>query len=225
MFHSLTALQRHLTPFAFPRAADQEAVQMLQRFSQVGEFYVLSKPGVPPKVDQMGFMDVLIFDEESDRHVKITYRQALLATGAVTVSTDGDVAAKGAPFAGTTVMSGGTTLADWADAATILLKANETPLANPNAVKDVVDAVDAPVVIARPFIEHAMLSAVLAVSGTDTGATIFGPSDMQISVRLRPLTHRIPAPHTIWNTIRWWNDMDFSPSIVLCLLFCRPTPL
>ena len=37
------------------------------------------------------------------------------------------------------------------------------------------------IVVARPFIEHAMLSAVLAVSGSDTGATCFGPSDMQLS--------------------------------------------
>jgi len=170
-----------VTSDPFEVADDQEAVQMLQRFSQVGEFYVLSKPGIPPKVEQMGFMDVLIFDEESDRHVKITYRQALLATGAVTVNAAGDVAAKGGPFVDAKAMSGGTTLGDWAAAATILLKANEKPLADANAVKAVVDAVDAPVVIARPFLEHAMLSAVLAVSGADTGATIFGPSDMQIS--------------------------------------------
>ena len=38
-----------------------------------------------------------------------------------------------------------------------------------------------------------MLSAVVAVSGGDTGATIFGPSDMQISVRTRPLRH----PHCV----------------------------
>ena len=31
-------------------------------------------------------------------------------------------------------------------------------------------------VIARPFIEHRMMSAVLAVAGTDTGATLFGPA-------------------------------------------------
>ena len=36
-------------------------------------------------------------------------------------------------------------------------------------------------VIARPFIEHRMMSAVLAVAGRDTGATLFGPADMQIS--------------------------------------------
>ena len=31
-------------------------------------------------------------------------------------------------------------------------------------------------VIARPFIEHRMMSAVLAVAGRDTGATLFGPA-------------------------------------------------
>ena len=37
------------------------------------------------------------------------------------------------------------------------------------------------IVIARPFIEHLMMSAVATVSGRDTGATLFGPADMQIS--------------------------------------------
>ena len=34
------------------------------------------------------------------------------------------------------------------------------------------------IVIARPFIEHLMMSAILTVSGRDTGAMLFGPSDM-----------------------------------------------
>ena len=37
------------------------------------------------------------------------------------------------------------------------------------------------VVVARPFIEHRMMSCVATVSGRDTGATLFGPADMQIS--------------------------------------------
>ena len=37
------------------------------------------------------------------------------------------------------------------------------------------------VVIARPFIEHLMMSCVACLSGRDTGATLFGPADMQIS--------------------------------------------
>jgi len=37
------------------------------------------------------------------------------------------------------------------------------------------------IVLARPFIEHLMLSAVATVSGRDTGSTLFGPADMQLS--------------------------------------------
>lgn len=37
------------------------------------------------------------------------------------------------------------------------------------------------ITIARPFMEHLMLSAVVTVSGRDTGATLFGPADMQVS--------------------------------------------
>jgi hypothetical protein len=37
------------------------------------------------------------------------------------------------------------------------------------------------ITIARPFIEHLAMSAVVVVSGRDTGATLFGPADMQIS--------------------------------------------
>ena len=36
------------------------------------------------------------------------------------------------------------------------------------------------IVIARPFIEHLMLSAIVTVAGRDTGATLFGPADMLV---------------------------------------------
>ena len=36
-------------------------------------------------------------------------------------------------------------------------------------------------VVMRPFIEHTTLSSVVTVSGRDTGATLFGPADMQLS--------------------------------------------
>ena len=198
---------------------------MLQRFSQIGEFYVLSKPSITPKEKQSGFMDVLIYDEEADRHVKITYRQALEATGAVifkatqtqvdeyNAAIEASANAKGVnapaaiaalqyattdpaipsvPFAIYDLeMTGGVKFTDWVTNALALLTRNEAGLADAAAVKNFDALADAPVVIARPFIEHAMLSAVLAVSGADTGATIFGPSDMQISVSLRTRTHGI----------------------------------
>lgn len=37
------------------------------------------------------------------------------------------------------------------------------------------------IVLARPFIEHVMLSAILTKAGTDTGASLFGHADMQIA--------------------------------------------
>lgn len=36
-------------------------------------------------------------------------------------------------------------------------------------------------VVARPFIEHNMLSSIITVAGSDTGCTLFGPADMQLS--------------------------------------------
>ena len=55
---------------------------MLTRNSQVGEFYVLQPPQVPPEVGKEKFTcDILIYDEESDRHVRITWSQALKVFG------------------------------------------------------------------------------------------------------------------------------------------------
>lgn len=164
-----------VTSDPFEVSDEMEAVQMLQRFTQVGEFYVMSKPeGI--KEGAKGFMDLLIYDEESDRHVKITYEKALESTGLLTAAPTFGV--KAGTIDGGTLLTGGVSLTTWADNASKLSKAN---LSGAKADIDEVAGLDAPIVIARPFIEHAMLSAVLTVSGGDTGATIFGPSDMQVS--------------------------------------------
>lgn len=180
---------------------------MLQRFTQVGEFYIMTVPTNPPEDGVKGFMDVLIYDEESDRHVKISWQAAIDACcldgtgGAVTAATTdpkmGKFTAQRAEI--TTAVISGSKLTN---AVPVVNSTNEdlefkthwVPLAknwaalNKNgydkASADLLEPVC--IVLARPFIEHAMLSAVLAVSGGDTGATIFGPSDMQISVRLNP---------------------------------------
>ena len=47
-------------------------------------------------------------------------------------------------------------------------------------------------VIARPFVEHLMMSAVLAVAGRDTGATLFGPAGARRRLS-GPCTH-FPSP-------------------------------
>ncbi len=46
--------------------------------------------------------------------------------------------------------------------------------------------------IARPFIEHLMLSAVVAVAGRDTGATLFGPADMCATWNSNPNSYSMP---------------------------------
>ena len=166
---------------------------MLQRFTQVGEYYVMSKPdGLDDEA--IGFMDIMLYDEESDKFVKIPYIDALASTGVFTITDRAagtiDVAAAGDPDQATVIgkKADGTDLLFGAAAAQGTYAANAIALAALNAVKSgtagtVGKALDAPVILSRPFIEHAMLSAVLTVSGQDTGATLFGPSDMQISVR------------------------------------------
>lgn len=187
---------------------------MLQRFTQVGEFYVMTTPeGVGEADTLVGFMDVLVYDEESDRHVKISYRSALEATGLFDVGAapNTTVALKGGiddkPLSDNDANGATMILSEYAAAAAILLAANEKPGSKVTGA----GLKGAPIVLARPFIEHAMLSAVLTVSGGDTGATIFGPSDMQISANtsvktiegcaclFEPTT--TPTPHTHFNAV------------------------
>ena len=40
------------------------------------------------------------------------------------------------------------------------------------------------ITVARPFIEHRMYSAIVMVAGEDTGATLYGPADMQIAANV-----------------------------------------
>ena len=44
------------------------------------------------------------------------------------------------------------------------------------------------IVLARPFIEHLMHNVIMTVSGRDTGATLFGPADMQLSANTQVKT-------------------------------------
>ena len=137
---------------------------MLQRYSQVGEHYIMRVPdGVKDGTE--GAADILIYDEERDVHVKITFEAALKATGLFTDA--GDL--KDAKLANTE-MEGGLKLSEYVAGVKKILAKTYSDEAKKVAI-----------CIARPFIEHAMLSAILTVSGQDTGATIFGPSDMQIS--------------------------------------------
>lgn len=52
------------------------------------------------------------------------------------------------------------------------------------------------IVIARPFIQHLMLSAVVAVAGSKTGATLFGPADSAPPASMHCTHTHTPRPHS-----------------------------
>ena len=184
-----------MTSEPFEVSDDQDSVQMLTRNSQVGEFYVLQPPQVPPDVGKEKFTcDILIYDEESDRHVRITWAQALAAC-CIDSNDAGNnfkdsTAANPALVDGRKNMSHPTgsdkSLRAWYAKAKAIEKYNEQ--AGSTAIPYSTVDPDIRIVVARPFIEHLMHSVVMAVSGRDTGATLFGPADMQLSANTQVKT-------------------------------------
>jgi hypothetical protein len=168
-----------VTSDPFEVSDDQEAVQMLQRFTQVGEFYVMNAPDMADAPDKKGAADVLLYDEEADRHVRIKWEDACVATGLLKKTAGGELEttnwAKEKKISDLNLdgnADDGLSVGEWCAAAIKVAKGEYAGTGQTCCI-----------CLARPFIEHAMLSAILCVSGGDTGATIFGPSDMQISVR------------------------------------------
>ena len=149
---------------------------MLTRSSQIGEFYVMMPPQVPPTNGTMHTCDMMIYDEESDKHVRITWRDALEAT----LAGDAEVAG---PDARVSTGSGTVLLSEWKDAAENVATFNETNNGNYDGINK-----DIRIIVARPFIEHLMHNVILAVSGRETGATLFGPADMQLSANTQVKT-------------------------------------
>lgn len=156
---------------------------MLQRSTQVGEFYRMAPPksfgtkqgGGPDLPGQ--YLDIVIYDEEMDRHVHITAREALKAAmhgkgskkdpnvpGSIDFFGDEEYIKK--KYAEVGLPDGG-------------LEAGKT-------IKQIADSIadgnwhPVEIIIARPFIEHLMMSAVIAVAGRDTGATLFGPAGKRV---------------------------------------------
>lgn len=186
---------------------------MLSRSTQVGEFYVMRPPPFPPKAGVTGFMDIFLYDEEGDRHVRISWKDALKATGAVyLVATKGGTSMPGVPgfehdAGGYTkggkgpAVGGATTDPDkfesWYGHAKWLEYVNEKGFKE--AEYDdwkaaYMEKKGIYIVIAKPFIEHLMHSAIAMVSGRDTGATLFGPAGEStlFAVHRR---HSDPPPH------------------------------
>ena len=141
-----------VTSSPFEISDDQDSLQMLQRNTQIGEFYRMRAPSIEFEADKKHafYLDIVIYNEDSDMHTHISFEEALEASCLFEGKPDSHK--------------------EWGFTKAELIKNNKDGVWMPVSL-----------VIARPFIEHRMMSAVLAVAGTDTGATLFGPADMQIS--------------------------------------------
>jgi hypothetical protein len=137
-----------------------------------------------------------IYDEESDRHIHIPFEQAMKATGygAVGHSPTGDIfklgglsnpdIARADKHAQTTQKFGGTTVGAYGTASfTNIVGMPTSDAAECKLLAEALEAFVAAgcwcpieIVVARPFIEHLMISAIITVAGRDTGATLFGPA-------------------------------------------------
>lgn len=184
-------------------AGNDANINMLERDTQVGEFYVMQPPKfLGGKVLPDGYMDLTIFDENMDKLETIGFSAALehacpwLLDPAKITGSD--------PFK----MKGDHPLI--ADSVALLADATKAvaaaqKIANTNsagnaakwfngfnwqnaahwraAVELATLGVWVPVclVITRPFIEHRMLSMIVTVAGADTGVTAYGQSDFQIA--------------------------------------------
>lgn len=139
------------------------------------------KPGTRP-----GFLDILVYDEESDRHIRVKWRDAYIATCAALL-------VKEAAYADTemTKQDGSAyKFGKWEDDAKKLMDLNEKPEGVPVEAAaytafcvEYKTYTECMMVVCRPFIEHLMHSAVVMVAGRETGATLFGPADMRTSHR------------------------------------------
>ena len=173
----------------FEVSDDADSVQMLTRNSQVGEFYIMQPPQTDPaptgteeekQAKATNSCDILIFDEESDRHVRVTWQDAM---NACCIGDGGDdTVDKGTEMSVKTKKMTNKTLGQWKEAARAINDYNQG--------KKLYNEIDPEIriVIARPFIEHLMHSAVLTVAGRDTGATLFGPADMQLAANTQVKT-------------------------------------
>ena len=186
--HALTRSRAHsLTPRTLrPRR--------LTRSTQIGEFYVMcaaparptpdgpaaSTPSasararrMPPQIKPTGddhrhCCDLLIYDEESDKHVRIGWREAMKACCLANIAEETVIAGpKGADEMRVYPQTGrGNITKDWKSAATAIADYNDGDSDDWSTVNTNIR-----IVLARPFIEHLMHSAILCVAGRDTGAT------------------------------------------------------
>lgn len=187
---------------------------------------------MPPQTEPMGdaagnakfknTCDLLIFCEESDKHVRISWEDAMNATMISNATESKDVPDgkiwKGSDNDSATdvTMAGEMKLKTWREDAKLINQFNKGEKTWAELMANDGRALDCRIVLARPFVEHMMHSAILAVSGRSsaartraaraptplcahpqpaascagrsTGATLFGPSDMQLSANTQVKT-------------------------------------
>jgi len=181
-----------MTSEPFEVSDDNESLQMLTRNSQIGEFYVMSPPQIPPQGKSgMYTCDIMIFDEERDSHVRVSWNEALkasLCSGGEDNGTPSDFLKEhGANKSLVTGAKTKKTFNEWAKAAAGWATYNAAE-DNDYATTAATHGIDVRIIVARPFIEHTMHNVIMAVSGRDTGATLFGPADMQLSANTQVKT-------------------------------------
>jgi hypothetical protein len=137
----------------FEVSDDADSVQMLTRSSQIGEFYIMMPPQVKPTGgdgSNLHTADMMIYDEESDKHVRVTWREALKATLAGSLGNPGVSTGHGLNMP----------LNQWAEKAEAIAKyssgkdENGADVAAPGW--ETLD-LNIRLVVARPFIEHLMV--------------------------------------------------------------------
>ena len=242
-----------VTAVPYELSDDMDAVQMLQRSTQVGEYYVMSAPEVfdAKKALSPQYMDIQIYDEEHDKQVVISFKKALYMAfpidkrfeilpliqytdvtdpaivhmfehidGMSTEALDKVKAALKAANDGT-ALTDAAAVRDFAKqifctpavagnpaaAAATAAAAETDPTARANAkaaialkvltgILAMVAAgvwVPVEIVLARPFIEHLMMSAIMMVAGRETGATLFGPAGARCARARGSLVCRLRA--------------------------------
>ena len=143
---------------------------MLTRSSQVGEFYTLAPPQTDPGENRRKFSaDILVYDEESDKHVRITWAEALAACCIGTVAGgDADTVDPTKLMSLKTAAMTDAQLGTWLVAAQRIEAFNEQkadpfpatpPAAGTTPPPPTFDSLDQGIriVVARPFIEHLMV--------------------------------------------------------------------
>jgi len=191
---------------SFDVGEGNENINMLQRQTQVGEYYVMQPPRyISNKPLPPTYMDIMIYDENLDKLVVIDFGDAVehavpwnlnLVTDKFNFTGhDATIkrslenlpdAKKTEILAEATKIKPGSTSAptELDNIPSIFndfLADNKTHWRAAVAMAKLGLWIPLTVVVTRPFIEHRMLSMIVTVGGSDTGLTVYGQSDFQIS--------------------------------------------